>query len=62
MLMDSLLTAAFGALAVLASYGKIQLSKDPAKNQEYLGKYGKLLRILGFLLIITGVALAFAGL
>jgi uncharacterized membrane protein YidH (DUF202 family) len=62
MLMDSLLTAAFGVLAVLASYGKIQLSKDSAKNQEYLGKYGKLLRVLGIILIVAGVALFLAGL
>ena len=57
---NSLLTIAFGVLAVLASTGKIQLSKDPAKNQEYLAKYGMILRVLGILLIVCGVVLLFA--
>ena len=58
-MIDGLITIAFGAFALMASYGKIQLSKNSEKNSEYLAKYGTLLRILGIILIVVGIIMAF---
>ena len=59
---DNLITAALGVLVLLMAYGKIPVSKDAEKNQEYLNKYGRYLRIGGIVLIIIGAILAIVSL
>jgi len=49
---------ALGVLATLMGYGKIPMSKDPVKNEEYLQKIGKILRICGIIMIVAGLFLA----
>lgn len=56
---DNLLMAALGILSVLMGYGKIPVSKIASKNQEYLNKYGTLLRVCGFILMGAGVLMFF---
>ena len=60
-MIDNLLTAAFGILIALMGFGKIPVSKNPVKNQEYLNKYGKLLRVGGIILIVIGLFLAISS-
>jgi hypothetical protein len=59
---DDLLTAALGILVALMGFGKIPISKNIEKNQEYLGKYGGFLRIGGIILIVIGALLALSNL
>ena len=53
-MINGLIMIAAGIFAILASSGKIQLSKDPDKNSEYLARYGTLIRVLGVVLIVIG--------
>lgn len=45
----------FGVLLSLYGFGKIQASKNPEKNAEWLSKYGKFLRIAGPCLVVIGI-------
>jgi hypothetical protein len=60
-MIDSLLMAAFGILITLMGYGKVRMSRDPVKNQEYLNKYGNILRICGIIMIGAGLILVIAN-
>ena len=44
-----------GILSTLYGFGKIQASIDSEKNEEWLSKYGKFLRIAGPCLIVIGI-------
>ncbi len=44
-----------GVLISLYGFGKIQASKNPEKNEEWLSKYGKFLKIAGPCLIVIGI-------
>ncbi len=44
-----------GVLLSLYGFGKIQASKNPEKNEEWLSKYGKFLKIAGPCLIVIGI-------
>ena len=57
-MIDNLITIALGILVTLMGFGKILISKDAAKNQEYLNKYGTLLRVGGIFVIVLGIVLA----
>jgi hypothetical protein len=57
MMFDNLLMVALGILSVLMGYGKVAVSKNASKNEEYLKKYGTLLRVCGIILISAGVLL-----
>lgn len=57
-MIDNILTASLGILLIVAGYGKVPLSKNPAKNQEYLNKYGAILRIGGIVMTTIGILLA----
>ena len=57
---DSLLTVAFGILLALMGFGKVPVSKNSSKNEEYLKKYGKVLRVGGIILAIIGIVLSFS--
>jgi hypothetical protein len=56
-MIDNLIMIAFGILGTLVGFGKIQVSKNALKNQEYLKKYGNLIRVCGIVLIGIGVLL-----
>ena len=53
-MVDGLITAGLGVLVTLMGFGKVNVSKDPLKNAEYLNKYGLLLRAGGVVLIAIG--------
>jgi hypothetical protein len=57
-MIDALLTNAFGILINLTSFGKIDVSKDRLRNQEYLNGDGMVLRVGGIVLIAVGCSLA----
>ena len=44
-----------GVFVSLYGFGKIQASKDPGKNEEWLSKYGKFLKIAGPCLFVIGI-------
>ena len=44
-----------GILLTLYGLGKIQASKNPEKNKEWLSKYGKFLKIAGPCLVVVGI-------
>ena len=44
-----------GVLTSLYGFGKIKASKNPEKNEEWLSKYGKFLKIAGPCLIVIGI-------
>ena len=56
-MIDNLIMVAVGILATFVGFGKISVSKNALKNQEYLEKYGNLIRVCGILLISIGVLL-----
>lgn len=60
-MMDNLIMVAFGILVALMGFGKIPVGKNALKNQEYLKKYGNLLRVCGIILIGTGVLLVISN-
>ena len=60
-MIDNLLTAAFGILLALMGFGRIPISKNALKNQEYLNKYGIILRACGIILIVIGFLLAISN-
>jgi len=64
-MIDDLITTAIGILVIFAGFGKITLSKNPEKNQEYLKKYGAYLRIGGIVLttlgLLAGILKLFTG-
>ena len=49
-MIDDLIGIALGILVTLMGFGKINVSKDPVKNQEYLARYGIVLRVGGIVL------------
>ena len=57
-MIDNIITIALGILVALMGFGKVRVSKDAVKNQEYLDKYGKFLRIGGIILIAVGLFMA----
>ena len=57
-MIDNFIMVAFGILATLVGFGKIPASKNALKNQEYLKKYGILIRVCGIALTGIGVLLA----
>ena len=59
---DNLVMVAIGILVTLMGFGKVPVSKDSAKNAEYLQKYGKILRIGGIIVIALSLFLAFSKL
>ncbi|MCF6147144.1 MAG: hypothetical protein E3K37_00620 [Candidatus Kuenenia sp.] len=44
-----------GILLSLYGFGKLQASKNPEKNAEWLSKYGTFLKIAGPILIVIGI-------
>ncbi len=60
-MLDNVITAALGILLALMGVGKIPISKNALKNQEYLDKYGMLPRVGGIVLIVMGVVLAISN-
>ena len=50
----------FGVVMALYGFGKIQASKNPEKNAEWLSKYGKFLKIGGLCLIAVGILVLIA--
>ncbi len=58
---DTLITIALGLLVLLMGLGKIPVSMNPGKNQEYLNKYGMLLRVGGIVLIVVGLLLTISN-
>jgi len=60
-MIDNLIMVAFGILGTLMGFGKIPVSKNALKNEEYLKKYGKIIRVCGIALIGIGVLLAISN-
>jgi len=60
-MIDNLITVAIGIVATLMGFGRIPVSKNALKNKEYLEKYGKLIRVCGIILIVTGLLLTFSN-
>ena len=64
-MIDDIITTAIGIFVIFAGFGKITLSKNPEKNQEYLKKYGAFLRIGGIVLttlgLLAGILKLFTG-
>ena len=48
-----------GILLTLYGFGKIEASKNPEKNKEWLSKYGKFLQIGGPALVAIGLLTLF---
>lgn len=51
---DTIFELFLGVILILYGFGKIQASKDPEKNATWLAKYGIILKIGGFVMLIIG--------
>jgi len=56
-MIDNLIMIVVGIVATLMGFGKIPVSKNALKNEEYLKKYGNLIRVCGILLLVIGLLL-----
>jgi hypothetical protein len=56
---SGLISIAFGIYVLLASFRIIQLSKNPEANEQWLRKFGSMMKILGPIVILGGIGQLF---
>ena len=54
-LIDGTISILGGVYVFLAAIGKLPMSKDEQKSQEWIEKYGRTMKIAGPLLILFGL-------
>ena len=57
--MDRIIQLAIGILGTLIGYGKITIISDPEKNENFMMRAAKPLKIIGPILIVVSLALMF---